>query len=92
MRHWIGTVLITVATLVVSVALVWHGEDVETVGLLLAAVGLFLDNRFKMNAQTDTLAAINENTNGKLDERIRRVVSEVIEDMLILPRKDTDVA
>lgn len=90
MRNWVGTVLITVATLIVSVALIWHGEDVETVGLMLAAVGLFLDNRFKMNAQSDALDAISENTNGKLDERIRRIVSEVLDEKIVLPRKETE--
>ena len=83
--NWIGTTLVSISALGGALALVWHGKDVATVGAILAAVGLFLDNRFRMREtqstlkdQNDTLSTIADNVNGKLDARMRRIVDEAL--------------
>lgn len=90
MTRYLGPVIITVAALIGAIALVWHGEDVATVGALLAAVGLFVDNRFRLADQNTTLDRIDENVNGKLDQRIRTAVREEITSMVVESRTAND--
>jgi hypothetical protein len=92
MSKWLGPSLISIAALAAAVALIFHGEDVPTVAAILAAVGIFLDSRFRIADQNETLGRIDENVNGKLDARIKASVkasvAEVLQEMNPANNKD----
>lgn len=91
MNSWVGTVIITVAALLTGVALVLHGEDVASIGAILGVIGLFVDNRSRLGNQDAQLAKISDNTNGKLDKRIREGVTAGIEEYVASRAKDGEL-